>query len=97
MTLRKIITNLLPVRSLLIFLIKLYQKAINPLTISGKCPFSPTCSNYSIESIQKYGSFKGVVLSIFRIVRCNPFNKGFYDPPENWATKLKFKKVKSNG
>ena len=65
----------------------------------GKCPFTPTCSNYSIDSFKKYGFIKGIPLSIWRILRCNPFNKGYFDPPENWAIKLKMtdsKVVKKN-
>jgi len=60
----------------------------SPMKVS-KCPFTPTCSNYSIDSFKKYGFFKGIPLSIWRILRCNPFNKGYYDPPEHWAIKLK--------
>jgi uncharacterized protein len=44
------------------------------------CRFYPTCSEYSIEAIEKYGAFKGSIISIKRILRCNPFNEGGYDP-----------------
>ena len=44
------------------------------------CKHIPTCSNYAIESITRYGSFKGTILSLKRIIRCNPFCKGGYDP-----------------
>lgn len=44
------------------------------------CKHIPTCSNYAIESIISYGSYKGIILSFKRIIRCNPFNKGGYDP-----------------
>lgn len=57
----------------------------------GKCPFSPSCSTYAIQSLEEYGSIKGLVLSTWRILRCNPFNKGFYDPPKYWGDKLNFK------
>ena len=63
----------------LIYLIKLYQRYISPLKRT-KCPYIPTCSNYGLEAIQKYGAFKGSFLAIWRILRCNPFSKGGYDP-----------------
>ena len=59
-----------------------------------KCPFTPTCSNYAVDAIGKYGSLKGIFLGVWRILRCNPFNKGYYDPPEFWADKMKLKKRK---
>jgi putative membrane protein insertion efficiency factor len=63
----------------LIFLIRLYQKYISPLKTT-KCPYYPTCSNYGLEAIKKYGAFKGGLLAFWRILRCNPFSKGGYDP-----------------
>lgn len=66
-------------RKILIALIKFYQRAISP-AFPHTCRFYPTCSNYSIEAIEKYGIFKGGLMSIWRIVRCNPFNPGGYDP-----------------
>lgn len=62
----------------LIKLIKLYQKV--PGKFHYNCKFYPTCSNYMIEAITKYGSIKGLYLGIKRIIRCNPFSKGGYDP-----------------
>ncbi|MGI6717969.1 MAG: membrane protein insertion efficiency factor YidD [Bacteroidales bacterium] len=62
-----------------IFLIKLYQKFISPL-FPPTCRFTPTCSNYAIEALKKHGIFKGGYLSIRRILRCNPWNKGGDDP-----------------
>ncbi|MBQ6495455.1 MAG: membrane protein insertion efficiency factor YidD [Bacilli bacterium] len=59
-------------------LIKLYQKI--PLSSHNSCRFYPTCSNYAIEAIEKYGFFKGWFLAIKRIIRCNPFGKKGYDP-----------------
>jgi hypothetical protein len=46
------------------------------------CRFYPTCSEYSIQALEKYGAIKGSAKSIWRILRCNPFNKGGYDPIE---------------
>lgn len=64
--------------------VRLYQKTISPLLGAGKCRFYPTCSNYAIEAIKKHGAIKGCFLALKRILRCNPFCKGGYDPvPEN--------------
>jgi putative membrane protein insertion efficiency factor len=67
-------------KSLLIFLIKLYQKYISPL-FGSKCRFYPSCSQYAILAINKYGVIKGLVKAIYRILRCNPFSKGGIDYP----------------
>ena len=64
---------------LLIGLIRFYQKNISPRKISC-CRFTPTCSAYAIEAIQVHGALKGALLSIYRILRCNPLCKGGYDP-----------------
>lgn len=58
--------------------IKVYQMIPGPW--HNMCKHIPTCSNYAIESIISYGSYKGIILSFKRIIRCNPFNKGGYDP-----------------
>lgn len=62
----------------LIKLIKLYQRI--PGKFHYNCKFYPTCSNYMIEAITKYGSLKGLYLGIKRIFKCNPFSKGGYNP-----------------
>ena len=59
--------------------IRLYQKYLSPLKHT-KCPYYPTCSQYGLEAIEKYGAFKGGLMAIWRILRCNPFSKGGYDP-----------------
>ena len=51
-----------------------------PFRSHSKCRFLPTCSDYGIEAINKYGSIKGSILTIKRIMRCNPLSKGGYDP-----------------
>ena len=51
-----------------------------PLHSHSKCRFIPTCSNYGIDAIKEYGSIKGTLLTIKRIIRCNPLCKGGYDP-----------------
>ena len=66
----------------LIFLIESYQKHISFfLENKGiKCKFYPTCSEYMMQAIEKYGFIKGFFLGTFRFLRCNPFSKGGYDP-----------------
>ena len=68
-------------RKILVFLISAYKKIISPL-LPPSCRFYPTCSEYSIQAIEKYGVAKGTVKSFWRILRCNPLNKGGYDPVE---------------
>ena len=69
------------VRKLLISLIKLYQKI--PFKSHYQCKYIPTCSNYAITVINDFGAFKGSILAIKRIIRCNPKSKGGIDlPPE---------------
>ena len=65
-------------KSIIIFFIKLYQKM--PLRSHSNCKYYPTCSNYAIDAVNEYGSIKGIYLSLKRILRCNPFQKGGYDP-----------------
>jgi putative membrane protein insertion efficiency factor len=67
-------------KSLLLKLIRFYQRSISPYR-SACCRFTPTCSAYAMEAIHKHGAFKGSLLAIRRILRCNPFYKGDpYDP-----------------
>lgn len=64
----------------MIFFIDLYRKYISPFLGQGKCRFTPTCSQYAVESYKKYNFFKATFMTIWRILRCNPFNKGGHDP-----------------
>jgi putative membrane protein insertion efficiency factor len=64
---------------LLIYLVRFYQKFISPLK-GPTCRFYPTCSQYSIEAIRKYGALKGIYLTIRRLLKCHPFHSGGYDP-----------------
>lgn len=66
-------------KKILIYMINLYRKYISPMSIPH-CIYYPTCSQYAIEALEKYGLFKGLCLAIWRILRCNPFAKGGYDP-----------------
>ncbi|MFW5668562.1 MAG: membrane protein insertion efficiency factor YidD [Acetivibrio ethanolgignens] len=68
------------IRRFFIFLIKLYRKFISPLKGRPSCIYTPTCSLYAIQALEKYGIFKGSYLAISRILRCHPFHKGGYDP-----------------
>ena len=61
-------------------LIRFYQKYISP-AFGPRCRFSPTCSQYAYEAIVKYGIWKGGALALWRLLRCNPFNKGDYFDP----------------
>ena len=65
-------------RILLVF-IQFYRNYLSPLK-STKCPYIPTCSEYAVEAVEKYGFVKGGLLMMWRILRCNPFSKGGYDP-----------------
>lgn len=76
-----------PSKMLVLSLIKLYQKTLSPdhgptkkLHKHGFCRFYPSCSQYTYEAIDRFGVFKGFLLGIWRVLRCNPFNKGGSDP-----------------
>lgn len=66
-------------KKFLIYLIRLYQKYISPMK-KPCCRFYPTCSAYAIEALEKKGVFLGGALAVWRVLRCNPFGKGGYDP-----------------
>ena len=67
-------------KSILLFLIRFYRKYISPCTPPA-CRFTPTCSQYALEAITKYGALKGGWLALRRLLRCHPFYKGdYYDP-----------------
>lgn len=67
-------------KKICISLIKFYRKYISPLKKHPCCRYIPTCSQYAIMAYEKYGFFKGTALTLWRILRCNPFSKGGYDP-----------------
>lgn len=67
------------IKRLLIKIIGLYQKFVSPF-LANTCRFYPTCSHYSIQSLEKYGLFKGIVLTFARLLKCHPFHPGGYDP-----------------
>ena len=75
-------------KSIMIWLIKIYRRYLSPLK-STKCPYFPSCSEYGLEAIERHGAWKGGMLALWRILRCNPFSKGGYDPVPD---KIKSKK-----
>lgn len=66
-------------KRLLIRLIRWYQRRLSPL-LGSHCKYLPTCSQYAVEAIERYGAFRGSLMAIWRILRCNPFSRGGYDP-----------------
>ena len=73
----------------LIWLIRFYRKNISPNT-PPSCKFTPTCSQYGLEAIERFGAFRGGLMTLWRILRCNPFSKGGYDPvPQKKEKKIK--------
>ena len=66
-------------KALLLFIVRGYKLLISPI-LPPSCRFSPTCSQYSLEAIEKYGALKGFWLTIKRLIRCNPWSPGGYDP-----------------
>ena len=66
-------------KNILIAMIRFYQKFLSPLKHT-RCPYTPTCSQYGLEAIQKYGAVKGSLMACWMILRCNPFSKGGYYP-----------------
>ena len=70
-----------------IALVRLYRKFISPI-LPDSCRFTPSCSQYAIEAIDKFGAIRGTILATYRILRCNPFCRGGYDPvPDKFTFK----------
>jgi putative membrane protein insertion efficiency factor len=64
----------------IIALVRVYQFTLSPI-FGRYCRFQPTCSNYMIQAVEKYGALRGAAMGIWRILRCHPFCRGGYDPP----------------
>lgn len=64
----------------LLALIRAYQKVVSSMLPEGTCRFYPSCSHYGYQAIYKYGAIKGGLMSAWRVLRCNPFNHGGFDP-----------------
>lgn len=72
-------------RTLIAFLIRIYQWTLSPL-LGNACRFHPSCSEYTLQAVKRFGVLRGGWMGIRRIVRCNPFVEGGYDPvPESCA------------
>ena len=69
------------IRKALIGAVRVYQKAISPYK-KPCCRYTPTCSEYAIQAIEKYGALKGTYLALRRVLRCNPWGGSGYDPLE---------------
>jgi putative membrane protein insertion efficiency factor len=67
------------VRSVFVVLIRGYQVIVSPI-LPPACRFSPTCSQYAIEAIAKYGAIRGFAMGVRRLLKCHPFHHGGYDP-----------------
>ncbi len=67
-------------KKILIAIIKFYRRHLSKLKGKPTCIYYPTCSQYAIEALEKYGALKGSYLAFRRILRCHPFHKGGYDP-----------------
>jgi len=61
--------------------IRLYQRFLSPL-LPRRCRYEPTCSRYAVQAIERFGILRGAVLAVWRILRCNPFSHGGFDPVE---------------
>ena len=64
---------------ILIAFIKVYQYTLSPM-LGQRCKYYPSCSNYAIGALREHGAFRGLALGTWRILRCNPFSNGGYDP-----------------
>lgn len=67
------------VRGAMVWVIRLYQRFVSPL-FPPSCRFTPSCSQYAVEAIQKHGPLRGTAMAAWRILRCNPFSAGGHDP-----------------
>jgi len=67
-------------RLVLLSLIRLYQMTLSRAMPADTCRFYPTCSHYGYQAVYKYGAFRGSIMAVWRVLRCNPFTPGGYDP-----------------
>lgn len=72
------------IKRFMLWCIRFYQKEISPRKRKPCCRYFPTCSHYAVTAISRYGAVKGGAMAAWRLLRCNPFSKGGYDPvPED--------------
>ena len=67
-----------PLRGILVAPIRLYQRAISP-ALPSRCKYHPSCSEYAVQAVRRYGVLRGVVLAGWRLLRCNPWSHGGVD------------------
>jgi putative membrane protein insertion efficiency factor len=67
-------------KTILLALVRFYRKFISPAKGQNTCRFIPTCSQYAVEALERYGAAKGSYLALRRLLRCHPFHRGGYDP-----------------
>ncbi len=67
-------------KKVLIWLVNIYRKYLSPMKVRSSCRFYPTCSQYALDALEKYGALKGSWLAMRRILKCHPFHPGGYDP-----------------
>ncbi|MGI8864778.1 MAG: membrane protein insertion efficiency factor YidD [Solirubrobacteraceae bacterium] len=71
-----------PIRAILVLPIRLYQRVVSP-AVGSRCKYYPSCSEYAAQSISRFGILRGLVLAGWRLLRCNPFSHGGFDPVED--------------
>lgn len=69
-------------RRIAVFPLRLYQSLISP-ALGPRCKFYPSCSEYAVQAITRFGILRGLVLAAWRLLRCNPFSHGGFDPVEH--------------
>ena len=95
-TIKKIIIFILRLPGNIIVLpVKLYRKYVSPYKGANSCRFNPTCSKYALDAVGEWGALIGAVLTLWRILRCNPFCKGGYDPVPNNPVREYFRRGKN--
>jgi putative membrane protein insertion efficiency factor len=67
-------------REAVVFIVRVYQAVISPFLPPNTCRFYPTCSQYAIDAVRKYGALSGIFRAIKRVARCHPYHPGGYDP-----------------
>ena len=71
-----------------IWLIRFYRRQISPHKKKPCCRYIPTCSEYALTAVERFGVFRGGGMAVWRILRCNPFSKGGYDPVPEWPSAI---------
>ena len=71
-----------PGRRAAVFVLRAYQRLLSPL-LGPRCKYYPSCSEYAVQAIARFGILRGLVLAMWRLLRCNPFSHGGFDPVEN--------------